>query len=407
MLALNQGMLLVLQKRIFPVCARHTQRVIPQTRTYSMKQPPDPSNQNYALLCKIYSEYEEHYKESEHSPFKLKAFGTAMNVIANLPFKIQSLEDVEKMKGIGAGIKRRIEQHLLTEAEVGKTPMTSRNIENKKELLQAVQLFQTVSGIGPARARKFAEQGFRTLEDIVNDTKTFEGLPQGVKTAFIYANRLSERVQREDIEKLSAKISKVLTGFEVYVTGSYRRGAPSSSDVDVLLFHPDYTQTPQAGQHTMSAKEQKKAREESPLLQIAVPALLKAKVLVEPLTSGPAKWQGIAKLETGEKLCRIDLNLMPTASRGAALVGYTGDAEFNRYLRGKANRVMMRLNDFGLWKRPPGWEASEITSTKDDNEWELVATEKEEDVFRALGETWVDPTKRNFMNLALKRRKGM
>ncbi|KAG8832601.1 hypothetical protein FRC18_004803 [Serendipita sp. 400] len=324
MLALNQGMLLVLQKRIFPVCARHTQRVIPQTRTYSMKQPPDPSNQNYALLCKIYSEYEEHYKESEHSPFKLKAFGTAMNVIANLPFKIQSLEDVEKMKGIGAGIKRRIEQHLLTEAEVGKTPMTSRNIENKKELLQAVQLFQTVSGIGPARARKFAEQGFRTLEDI----------------------------------------------------------------------------------HTMSAKEQKKAREESPLLQIAVPALLKAKVLVEPLTSGPAKWQGIAKLETGEKLCRIDLNLMPTASRGAALVGYTGDAEFNRYLRGKANRVMMRLNDFGLWKRPPGWEASEITSTKDDNEWELVATEKEEDVFRALGETWVDPTKRNFMNLALKRRKG-
>ncbi|KAG8849875.1 hypothetical protein FRB91_009556 [Serendipita sp. 411] len=354
MLALNQGMLLVLQKRIFPVCARHTQRVIPQTRTYSMKQPPDPSNQNYALLCKIYSEYEEHYKESEHSPFKLKAFGTAMNVIANLPFKIQSLEDVEKMKGIGAGIKRRIEQHLLTEAEVG-TPMTSRNIENKKELLQAVQLFQTVSGIGPARARKFAEQGFRTLEDIVNDTKTFEGLPQGVKTAFIYANRLLERVQREDIEKLSAKISKVLTDFEVYVTGSYRRGAPSSSDVDVLLFHPDYTQTPQAGQHTMSAKEQKKARED----------------------------------------------------RGAALVGYTGDAEFNRYLRGKANRVMMRLNDFGLWKRPPGWEASEITSTKDDNEWELVATEKEEDVFRALGETWVDPTKRNFMNLAPKRRKGM
>ncbi|KAG8809826.1 hypothetical protein FRC17_003230 [Serendipita sp. 399] len=395
----------ILRGRIFHASSRFTPQTIFQARKYSVKKPPDPDNKNYALLRKIYDEYEEHYKQPDHSPYKLKAFRQAMDAIANLPFKVQNLEDVKKVKGVGVGIQRRIEEHLLTEAESG-IPVASQTIEDKKELLRAVQIFQTVSGVGPAKARKFAEQGFRTLEDVINDKETFEGLPLGLQTAFRYATRLLERVPREDIDNLSAKIAKVLKEFEVYIVGSYRRGASSSSDVDVLLFHPSYTETPPAGQSPASSKSKKRAKDGSPLLQIAVPALLKAKVLVEPLTSGPTKWQGIANLGTEERLCRIDLNLMPRNSRGAALVGYTGDAEFNRYLRAKAIKAMMRLNEFGLWKRPFGWEASEITSTKDDNEWELVITETEENVFNSLGEEWVAPTKRNFMNVAPRRRKS-
>lgn len=94
------------------------------------------------------------------------------------------------------------------------------------------------------------------------------------------------------------------------------------------------------------------------------------------------------------------------ASRGAALVGYTGDAEFNQYLRGKAIKVGMRLNDFGLWKRPTGWKPSQDVESKDDDKnWELVPTETEQDVFEELNEGWVDPEKRNFNNLQGRRRR--
>jgi DNA polymerase beta len=97
---------------------------------------------------------------------------------------------------------------------------------------------------------------------------------------------------------------------------------------------------------------------------------------------------------------------MPTASRGAALVGFTGDADFNRYLRGKAIKVGMRLNDFGLWKRPTNWKPSQDRERKEDDEnWELIPTETEQDVFDELNEGWVDPEKRNFNNLQGRNRK--
>lgn len=98
---------------------------------------------------------------------------------------------------------------------------------------------------------------------------------------------------------------------------------------------------------------------------------------------------------------------MPTSCRGAALVGFTGDAEFNKHLRGKANRFGRKLNEFGLWKRPKDWKPSEKTDTKDDTEWELIPTITEEDIFNELDEGWVDPLKRNFNNLVGKRNRTL
>lgn len=181
---------------------------------------------------------------------------------------------------------------------------------------------------------------------------------------------------------------------------------PSSSDIDILLFHPSMVEARLRSVKAPTKAQSEKAMKESALLKSAVPALVKAKILGEPLTVGPAKWQGLANLQGTEgRLGRIDLNLMPLQSRGAALVGHTGDADFNQYLRNKALKMLMRLNDYGLWKRPELWRMNEKTDTKDDDEWELVPTETEKDVFDALGEGWVEPEKRNFANIAPKRRK--
>jgi DNA polymerase/3'-5' exonuclease PolX len=127
-------------------------------------------------------------------------------------------------------------------------------------------------------------------------------------------------------------------------------------------------------------------------------------------------------MDKKDLFCRIDLkyvglcptnlydllsvrdSLMPTECKGAALVGFTGDAGFNKTIRAKAIKRGLRLNEFGLWKRPNGWEPSEITNTRKDEEWEAISTPTEESVFEQLGETWVEPTKRNFNNLASRRK---
>jgi len=86
---------------------------------------------------------------------------------------------------------------------------------------------------------------------------------------------------------------------------------------------------------------------------------------------------------------------MPSGSKGAALVGMTGDVEFVRHMRLQASKAGARLNDHGLWRRPKGWTWSEKTDTKDDAEWELVETPEEGDVFRELGLDSVEPVRRN------------
>ena len=86
---------------------------------------------------------------------------------------------------------------------------------------------------------------------------------------------------------------------------------------------------------------------------------------------------------------------MPSGSKGAALVGTTGDVEFVRHMRLQASKIGARLNDHALWRRPKGWTWSEKSDTKDDTEWELVETPREEDVFQVLGQAWVEPARRN------------
>lgn len=87
-----------------------------------------------------------------------------------------------------------------------------------------------------------------------------------------------------------------------------RRGAQSSSDIDVLLFHKDYKSMQSQMSRVTSKKAAEKAKNQSPLHKFAIPRLLEAGLLSEALTAGPTKWQGLASLMRADDLyCRIDL----------------------------------------------------------------------------------------------------
>jgi DNA polymerase beta len=103
-------------------------------------------------------------------------------------------------------------------------------------------------------------------------------------------------------------------------------------------------------------------------------------------------------------LCLTHRSLVPWKSRGAALLALTGDIEFNKDIRVKANNLGMHLNEFGLWRWQSNGsvEPGAITGegVEDRGFWELIKAESEEEILTELGMDWVEPTKRSFAFVA-------
>ena len=94
----------------------------------------------------------------------------------------------------------------------------------------------------------------------------------------------------------------------------------------------------------------------------------------------------------------------------------TGDQEFVKYVRQRALSLGLHLDEFGLWK----WHSVESAeSTEEQNTpattegqdpektggyWELLKVSTEEDIFALLDMEYVEPHRRNFGYLKLKRR---
>ena len=187
---------------------------------------------------------------------------------------------------------------------------------------------------------------------------------------------------------------------------SSRRGAPTSGDIDIMVLHPTYAEMQKPSGKAVSAfsvAPSKKGKEwSSPLPDKVLKPLADAGILADSLSSGPLKWQGIArvpgrdangKLESAEARAtgleimtgeyrRADItyvpsplnsviqplmkpsvrSLVPQKGKGAAMIQLTGDLDFNIDCRARAQQMGMLLNEYGLWRWTPnpGKEDPEI-----------------------------------------------
>ena len=76
---------------------------------------------------------------------------------------------------------------------------------------------------------------------------------------------------------------------------------------------------------------------------------------------------------------QVDCRAVPPESFGAALQYFTGSQAHNVRLRGRALRMGMTLNEYGLFRNDDGAR---------------VAGETEDDVYAALGLPWIPPQRR-------------
>mmetsp|Transcript_7536 Transcript_7536/g.16488 ORF Transcript_7536/g.16488 Transcript_7536/m.16488 type:complete len:851 (+) Transcript_7536:142-2694(+) len=273
---------------------------------------------------------------------------------------------------------------------------------------KAINELRQIWGVGLATASRFCLWGIDSIHDLRNDTEVYDTLNYQQKVGLKRYEDLIERIPRQEVKELADSVTEVVTRLSngkvtVTVGGSYRRGAPSSGDVDMILL-PAEGEDDKAAVDVMEIVLNELRRTGFLTDDLAVPNQFGENDGKNPGTDSRS-YMGVCRLQDrpDRRYRRIDIKAYPACQGPFALIYFTGDTHFNRSLRYFAKKASLTLSDAGLSacvrrKTPQGWKRVHADSS--------VRCRTEEDVFRALGIKNVDPTFRACHNLDKMRIRG-
>ena len=165
--------------------------------------------------------YLETFYEQENNVFKKKAYKKVIDNIRGI--KIEKIEDISNITGIGEKIKAKI-QYVIDNHE-------------KEEIDEDLTI---IYGIGPAKLKTLHCKGIKTIkqleDEIINDPKL---LNDKQKIGLKYYKDIEKRIPYDEItehEKLLKKIIMKNKKVEyISIVGSYRRKLETSGDIDLLI----------------------------------------------------------------------------------------------------------------------------------------------------------------------------
>jgi DNA polymerase/3'-5' exonuclease PolX len=295
---------------------------------------------------------------ADKQPFKARAYQTVINQLKQRQEPVTSFDDVQAMKGLGDKIEKKIKEIL----ETGQL----RSAERAKELypLEALEAFQNIYGVGPAKATELTKQGFRSIQDLRNEVKTNPKLLNDKQTVGLnYYEQLLQRIPRAEMEEHQHILFHYLRPFTAEIVGSFRRGMPTSGDIDVLIRVPKGTQN--IKQYLVAMVENMK----------------KDGYIEEVLAIGEHKCMAICRRDKTSVARRLDLLMTPEEEYAYSILYFTGSDRFNVAFRQHALEKGYTLNEHALTVVSPGPKA-------------VPPMESEEDNFRFLGLRYVLPTER-------------
>jgi len=285
------------------------------------------------------------YEIYNNEIYKVKAYNTAINNILIYQDKITSINDIDNIEGLGAGILEKIYEYYLT----GKISYIENNIKTDK-IYNFKQELLNIYGIGPVNAKKIIELGIQNIEQLKKNNNI---LNDKQKIGLKYFDELKLRIPlteyKEHLKILKKDLSKLTFDF----VGSYRRGSNNMGDIDLLIMENDKFN-----------------------LKKYVSKLIDNNYIVDVLASGKNKFMGIVKLK-GQPARRLDILIAPVNEYYYSLLYFTGSNLFNIGLRHYVKTVFnLSLSEHGFNK-----QVSNINS--------------EEDIFKYLKLKYVKPIDRN------------
>jgi DNA polymerase/3'-5' exonuclease PolX len=301
---------------------------------------------------------------ADKQPFKAKAYQKVIQQLqtgADSSPAIRSWEDLKNIQGIGEKIRAKIDEIFATGV------LASAERTKASGTLSALETFQGIYGIGPAKASALVKAGYKTIADLrlacaSASAADISLLNTNQTLGLRYYEDLLERIPRAEMDQHAALLrSACPADLTMDIVGSYRRGAASSGDIDVLL--------------KAEGKQSNKA------FTTMVENIKATYPTVEILALGPKKCMAIIKLTPTATARRLDLLLTPAAEYPYALFYFTGSDKFNVAVRSYALELGYSLNEHTLSIVEPAMPTPPPMET-------------EEDIFGFLGLKYIPPTER-------------
>jgi NAD-dependent DNA ligase len=288
-------------------------------------------------------------------PFRARAYQKAQETIMTYPDDITSPSQLKDKPNIGSTIMDKLNEYV----ETG----TLRVLEKEKN--NPINLFAEIYGVGPKKAQELVDAGITSIDEL--RSKQDELLNDIQKVGLKYYEQILERIPRSEIVEYENILKDAFIkdspddAFEI--VGSYRRGAQSSGDIDIII----------TGKTRNAYKK-------------LIDDLVDKGIILEVLSRGPSKTLVIAKLPGSKERVarRVDFLYSPPDEFAFAILYFTGSKIFNTVMRQYGLNKGYTFNEHGIYKLENKKKGEKV-----DKEFKT-----EKDIFDFLGLQYKSPTER-------------
>ena len=284
-------------------------------------------------------------------PFRARAYQKAQETMMAYPHDIMSPNDLKGKPNIGATIMEKLNEYM----ETGTLKILEREKTNP------VNILAEVYGIGPKKAKELVDNGMTSIAELRENQHLLNDIQ---KVGLHYYEDILKRIPRAEIEDYKTYFEKALphvAGAKMEIVGSYRRGAQSSGDIDVII--------------TSSSPQ---------VFTKFVDNLLKEKIILHILSRGPTKCLVVAKIPSSDAARRVDFLYTNPEEFPFAILYFTGSKIFNTVMRHVALEKGYTMNEHGIYKMEAKKKGDKANH----------AFHSEEDIFDFLGLEYKSPTER-------------
>ena len=252
-------------------------------------------------------------------PFRARAYQKAQETIMSYPNDITDPAQLKGLPGIGDTIMEKFNEYVQTG--------TLKVLEREKN--NPLNILADVYGIGPKKAKELVDKGITTIDQLRTRQEELNDIQ---KVGLQYYEQILEKIPRPEIDEYDAvfnsafaKVAAQDPNAKFEIVGSYRRGAQSSGDIDVII-------TGNSGA----------------IYKSFIDELIKQKIITNILSRGLAKTLVIAKLPGKPVARRVDFLYSTPEEFPFAILYFTGSKAFNTVMRNKALKMGYTLNEHGL-----------------------------------------------------------
>ncbi len=300
---------------------------------------------NKEMIISIFTQLYRIY-ESLGDNFRAKSYKKIVNELERYPGRVERIEDIKDIPGIGKKSRDRINEiidtgglRLLEELKAEGTPLT--------ELTQII-------GIGPVKARQLINSGISTPQQLERAFRNGKvRLTNEQQIGLKYRKDLEKKISKREADKYRTQLQSLIR--EVYpdayleMAGSYRKGKRAMKDMDMLVVLPSVKEVQGDDQYSD-----------------AIITLLENRgIIQEVFHRGDVQIMTLIRMKPLDTVRHLDLRIIPEHLLPFYLIHFGSGEIFSRHIKLVAKRKGYKVSEYGLFDKRTGKHIPNLKSERD------------------------------------------